>query len=201
MSSNKDSPKSSTYPWVGADDEQYLAYMSDEWGVPVHDDRRLFEMLALECFQAGLSWAIILKRRSALRRAFFNFDVSRIARFDEGDRRRLLDDKNIIRNKRKIEAVINNAKAVLAVTKEFGSFNEYLWSFVDGTPITRNKDLRNWQDLPNRSPESENLARDMKKRGFSFVGPISCYAFMQATGLVDDRINVSCNPSPHRVKS
>jgi DNA-3-methyladenine glycosylase I len=113
----------------------------------------------------------------------------------------LLDDKDIIRNKRKIEAVINNAKAVLSVIKEFGSFNEYLWSFVDGTPIIRNKNLHNWEDLPNRSPESEKLARDMKNRGFTFVGPISCYAFMQATGLVDDRINVSCNRSPHRVKS
>lgn len=201
MSSQKDSPKSSAYPWVGADDEQYLAYMSDEWGVPVHNDRKLFEMLALECFQAGLSWAIVLKRRSALRRAFANFNVSRVARFDAGDRQRLLDDKDIIRNKRKIEAVIKNANAVLAVIKEFGSFSEYLWSFVNGTPIKRNKNLRNWEDLPNRSPESEKLARDMKKRGFAFVGPISCYAFMQATGLVDDRINASCNPRAHRVES
>lgn len=176
------------YPWIGADEKDYIAYMREEWGVPVHDDRRLFEMLILETFQAGLSWATILKRRDAFRDAFANWDVANISRFGPDVVERLMQNPAIIRNRRKIESAITNAEAFLEVQREFGSFDVYLWAFVDGEPITRNKHLTRWQDLPTESEESRALAKDLKRRRFRFVGPTSCYAYMQAVGLVDDRI-------------
>lgn len=177
------------FPWAGSRNPDYVRYMCEEWGVPVHDDRRLFEMLALECFQAGLSWATILKRRQAFRRAFSNWNLSVIAAYGSRDRARLRRDPGIIRNARKIEAVIANAAAALKLRREFGSLDAYFWGFIGGRPITRNKGrCRRWQDLPCESEESRRLARDLKARGFRFVGPVACYAFMQAVGLVDDRL-------------
>ncbi len=176
------------FPWVGAGDKAYIKYMLKEWGVPVHDDRRLFEMLALECFQAGLSWACILKRRSAFRRAFANWRLSAIAAYDANDRSRLMKDSSIIRNARKIDAVISNASAALELQREFGSLDAYFWSFVNGRPVIRNRHCKRWDELPTQSEESKRMANDLKAHGFRFVGPIGCYAFMQAAGLVNDRI-------------
>ncbi|MBN2710864.1 MAG: DNA-3-methyladenine glycosylase I [Planctomycetes bacterium] len=162
--------------------------MDEEWGIPVHDDKKLFEMLVLESFQAGLSWATILKRRSGFKKAFANWNLKKVAAFDENDVERLMGDAGIIRNRLKITATINNAKLIIGLKSEFGSFDSYLWSFVDGKPITRNKKSKSWSDLPAESPESKALSKDLKKRGFSFVGSTCIYAFMQAVGMVDDRI-------------
>ena len=175
-------------PWAG-DDPLYLAYHDNEWGVPAHDDRHLFEMLNLEGAQAGLSWITILRKRENYRRAFANWDAVKIARFGAKDVARLLADPGIVRNRLKIRATIGNARAFLQVRKEFGSFDRYLWQFVGGVPVqNRRRAVRN---VPARTPEADALSRDLKRRGFRFVGSTICYAFMQAVGMVNDHV-ASC---------
>jgi len=169
--------------WAGAD-PLYCRYHDEEWGVPVHDDRRLFEMLILEGAQAGLSWITILRKRPAYRKAFDRFDPRKVARYDARKRRALMADAGIVRNRLKIEAAVRNAKAFLAVQKEFGSFDRYIWRFVGGAPIVNRP--RSSRDIPARTAESDAMSRDLKKRGFTFVGSTICYAFMQAVGMVDD---------------
>ena len=159
-------------------------YHDREWGVPAHDDRLLFEHLILDAFQAGLSWEIILRKRENFRKAFDWFDAGKVAAYDSDKVESLLQDAGIIRNRRKIEAAIQNSRAFLKVQEEFGSFDAYVWGFVGGKTIQN--DWKSLPDLPARSPESEAMSRDMKKRGFAFVGPTICYAFMQAAGLVND---------------
>lgn len=164
--------------------EPDIAYHDTEWGVPVHDDRRLFEMLILEGAQAGLSWSTILKKRENYRRAFDDFDAEKIARYDARKVKSLLADAGIVRNRLKIAATIQNAKAFLAVQKEFGSFDKYIWQFVGGKPIqNRRKSLK---EIPPRTPESDAMSKDLLKRGFKFVGSTICYAFLQAVGMVND---------------
>lgn len=166
-----------------------LAYHDREWGAPVHDDRLLFEFLVLEGAQAGLSWMTILRKREAYRTAFAGFNTDKVAKFNERDVARLLANDGIVRNRRKIASAINNARVVLAISAEQGSFSRYAWSFVDGHPIRRG-----WTSLaqiPAETDESRGLSRDLIRRGASFVGPTICYAFMQATGLVNDHL-VSC---------
>ena len=161
-----------------------LDYHDTEWGVPLHEDRALFELLILEGAQAGLSWTTILNRRDGYRRAFANFDIAAVAAFEPGDETRLLADPGIIRNKAKIRSTIGNAQAALRVAAEQGSLDRYLWSFVDGRPIQNE-----WQtlgELPAVTDLSREMSRDLKRRGFSFVGPTICYAFMQSVGLVND---------------
>ena len=161
-----------------------LKYHDREWGVPVRNDRKLFEFLILEGAQAGLSWNTILDRRQNYRRAFDNFDARKIAKYTRRDINRLVKDKGIIRNRLKIEATIENAKRLIEVQKEFGSFDKYIWQFVSGKSIN-NKFIK-ISDLPAKTNESEAMSRDLKKRGFRFVGPTICYAFMQAVGMVND---------------
>lgn len=175
-------------PWAEGSDT-YRAYHDDEWGVPVHDDRRFFEFLLLEGAQAGLAWSTILRKRDGYRRAFADFDPARVARFDERDVARLIDDAGIVRNRAKIASAIGNARAFRAVQEEFGSFDTYVWRFVDGRP--RHNAWRALGDVPPVTPEAEALSKDLAKRGFRFVGPTIMYAFMQATGLVNDHL-VTC---------
>jgi DNA-3-methyladenine glycosylase I len=165
-----------------------IAYHDQEWGVPVHDDRRLFEFLILEGAQAGLSWATILKKRANYRRAFARFDPRKVARFDAAKRSALMKDEGIVRNRLKIESTVTNARAFLAVQKEFGSFDAYLWRFVGGKAIQHS---RKGKDIPTRTAESDALSKDLQRRGFRFVGSTICYAFMQAVGMVNDHI-VGC---------
>ncbi len=167
----------------------YLEYHDTEWGVPVHDDRRFFEMLILEGAQAGLSWATILKKRAAYRKAFDRFDVRKVARYDAAKVRALLADAGIVRNRLKIAAAVRNARAFLAVQDEFGSFDAYAWRFVDGAPIVGRP--RALADIRPTTAESDALSNDLKQRGMTFVGSTIMYAFMQATGLVDDHV-VGC---------
>jgi len=175
-------------PWPGKD-PLYIAYHDEEWGVPSHDDQHLFEMLILEGAQAGLSWITILRKRENYRRAFADWNVEKIARFGEKDFVRLMADAGIVRNRLKIRATIENANAFLKVCKEFGSFNRYIWQFVGDAPIhNRRCAMRN---IPNRTSESDAMSRDLKKRGFRFVGSTICYAFMQAVGMVNDHLT-SC---------
>ncbi|MGH9110088.1 MAG: DNA-3-methyladenine glycosylase I [Acidimicrobiales bacterium] len=164
-------------------------YHDEEWGVPVHDDRRHFEHLALEGAQAGLSWLTVLKRRDAYRRAFCGFDPEVVARFGSDRVEALLGDPGIIRNRRKIESVVANAAAVVAVQEERGSFSDYLWEFVGGTPVVN--EWKDMSELPASTPLSEAVCADLRRRGFRFVGPTVCYAHLQATGLVIDHV-VSC---------
>jgi DNA-3-methyladenine glycosylase I len=166
-----------------------IAYHDAEWGVPVHDDRVLFEFLTLEGAQAGLSWSTILKKREAYRRAFEGFDPERVARFTSKRVDRLLADPGIVRHRGKIESTISNAKAFLDVQREFRSFDRYAWQFVDGAP--RVNQWRTLRDIPARTPESDALSKDLKRRGFRFVGSTICYAFMQAVGMVNDH-TVEC---------
>ncbi len=166
----------------------YAAYHDDEWGVPLHDDRKLFEMLVLEGFQAGLSWLTILKRRDAFRRAFDNFDPRKVARYTTHRKAKLLADSAIIRNRLKIDAAISNARAFLAVQKEFGTFARYIWRFTPSKTLRPRKRVRTFKELPVRSAESLAMSKDLRKRGFRFVGPTICYAFMQAVGIVDDHL-------------
>ncbi len=161
-----------------------IAYHDHEWGVPVHDDRLLFELLILEGAQAGLSWSTILKKRENYRRAFDNFDARKIAKYDARKVKSLLADPGIVRNRLKIAATIQNAKAFLAVQKEFGSFDAYLWKFVGGKPIQNRH--RSPQTIPSRTAESDVMSKDLLKRGFKFVGSTICYAYMQAVGMVND---------------
>jgi DNA-3-methyladenine glycosylase I len=171
--------------WAGTD-PLYVAYHDREWGLPLHDDRRLFEMLILEGAQAGLSWITILRKRESYRRAFDNFDPAKVSRYDAGKVRALLRDEGIVRNRLKIAAAISNAKACLAVQKEFGSFDRYLWQFTGGKPLVNKR--RSMKDIPATTPQAEAMSRDLKKRGFRFVGPTICYALMQAVGMVNDHV-------------
>ena len=166
-----------------------IAYHDHEWGVPLHDDRKFFEYLILDGAQAGLSWETILRKREAYRRAFAQFNPISVARFNANDRQRLLSDAGIVRNRLKIDSAIRNADAFLKVQKEFGSFDAYVWRFVNGMPIVNHR--RKSSDIPARSKESDVLSKDLKSRGFNFVGTTICYAFMQAAGLVNDHL-VSC---------
>jgi DNA-3-methyladenine glycosylase I len=172
-----------------AKDEPNISYHDKEWGEPEHDDKKLFEFLVLEGAQAGLSWVTILKRRDGYRKAFSNFDPKKVSMFNEKKIAKLLSDDSIIRNRLKITSVVNNAKQFLKIQKEFGSFDKYLWSFVNHKPI-KNK-FRKLSDLPASTEISEKLSKDLKKRGFSFVGPTICYALMQAIGMVNDH-TVGC---------
>ncbi len=170
-------------------DELYTRYHDEEWGVPCHDDRKLFEFLILEGAQAGLSWITILKRREGYQQAFHQFDVQQVARMDDQDVIRLMQDSSIIRNRLKIQSTIKNARAFIKVQAEFGSFSQYLWSFVENKPL-----INHWQrmdEVPATTDISDQMSRDLKKRGFSFVGSTICYAYMQAMGLVNDHL-VTC---------
>ena len=174
--------------WAGSD-PLYMAYHDEEWGVPLHDDRRLFEMLILEGAQAGLSWITILRKRAAYRKAFDNFDPQKVARYRQARIERLLANEGIVRNRLKVEGAVRNAKAFLDVQREFGTFDAYIWRFVGGHPIQNSRQAM--KDVPPTTPESDAMSRDLKKRGFTFVGSTICYAFMQATGLVNDHV-VDC---------
>ncbi len=171
--------------WAG-DDPLYVAYHDTEWGVPVRDDRVLFEFLLLEGAQAGLSWATILRKREHYRRAFDGFDAARVATYDEAKIAALLDDAGIVRNKLKVRGAVTNARGFLEVQRQFGGFADYLWGFVGGRPIQNAR--RTLAEIPATSPESDALSKDLKKRGFTFVGSTILYAFMQATGLVNDHL-------------
>lgn len=164
--------------------ELSIEYHDKEWGVPLHDDRALFEFLILEGAQAGLSWETILKKRDNYRRAFDHFDARKVASYNETKVRKLLADPGIVRNRLKVAAAIQNAKAFLEVRKEFGSFDRYIWTFVGGMPKRNN--FRAPKEVPARTPESEAMSKDLSRRGFKFVGPTICYAFMQAVGMVND---------------
>lgn len=172
-----------------ARDDLSIAYHDKEWGVPLHDDRSLFEFLILEGAQAGLSWTTILKKRPAYRKAFDGFDPRKVARYDERKIAALLENAEIVRNRLKIRAAVRNAQAFLAVQKEFGGFDKYIWEFVGGRPLQNRR--RRLQDVPARTRQSDAMSRDLLKRGFTFVGSTICYAFMQATGMVNDHL-VTC---------
>ncbi len=171
--------------WSGSD-PLYLAYHDDEWGVPLRDDRRLFEMLILEGVQAGLSWLTVLRKREAYRLAFDNFDPETISGYDEERVCRLLENPGIVRNRLKVRAAVQNAGAFLRVVRDCGSFHRYLWDFVGGRPIQNQ--WSNPREIPARTSESDRLSRDLKKRGFAFAGSTICYAFMQAVGMVNDHL-------------
>ena len=182
-------------PWPG-DDPLYVAYHDEEWGVPVHDDRHLFEMLILEGAQAGLSWITVLRKRDAYRAAFDGFDAAKIARYSEARVGKLMLNPGIVRNRLKIAGTVKNAKAFLAVQKEFGSFDSYLWGFVNGAPKVNRP--RSMADVRPTTPESDAMSKDMKRRGFTFVGSTICYAFMQAVGMVDDHVTGCFRARPGR---
>lgn len=171
--------------WAG-NDPLMIAYHDEEWGVPCHDDQALFERLMLEGFQAGLSWSTILRKRKNFRLAFDNWDPERVAAYDGQDIARLLADAGIIRHRGKIKAAISNARAFMAVQQEYGSFDRYVWAFVDGVPFVRVAAPPDLSAIPAQTPESTALSKDLKRRGFRFVGPTICYAFMQSAGLVND---------------
>ena len=175
-------------PWP-SDDELMIEYHDTEWGVPVHDDRKLFEFLVLDAFQAGLSWRTILYKRENFRKAFSDFDFEKIARYRQSSVDRLLKDAGIVRNRQKIAATMTNAKAFLEIRKEFGSFDKYIWQFTNGTTI--HNGCKTLEHIPATSPESDAMSKDLKKRGFKFVGSTICYAFMQAAGMVNDHLT-SC---------
>jgi len=175
-------------PWCG-NDELYVKYHDEEWGVPVHDDKKHFEFLVLESAQAGLSWITILRKRENYRKAYDGFDPVRVAQYDEKKIGELMQDPGIIRNRRKIESSINNARCFLKIQEEFGSFDKYIWSFVDNKPVKNH-----WTDisqLPARSELSDRVSRDLKARGFSFLGSVIIYSHLQATGLINDHL-ISC---------
>ena len=171
-------------PWVDLTKDDYMAYHDEEWGVPVYDDRLIFEFLTLEAAQAGLNWYIILKKREGYRRAFENFEPEKVARFDQARIENLLQNPGIIRNRLKIESAVNNARRFLEVQSRYGTFSKYVWEFVGGRPIVHA--LRKISDYPATSKESDALSKDLKQRGFKFAGSTICYAHMQATGMVND---------------
>ncbi len=185
MMANDERPRC---PWCTGD-ALYMDYHDNEWGRPVHDDRKLFEMLILEGAQAGLSWITILRKRMNYRKAFDNFDPRKVARYDRKKIRALMQDAGIVRNRLKVESAIANAKAFLAVQKEFGSFDRYIWQFVGGKQ--KRNAWRSLKEIPARTAESDAMSKDLKRRGFTFVGSTICYAFMQAVGMVNDHI-VDC---------
>jgi DNA-3-methyladenine glycosylase I len=172
--------------WCG-DDPLYVAYHDHEWGVPLHDERRLFELLILEGAQAGLNWLTILRKRENYRRAFADFEVERLAAYTSADVDRLLVDPGIVRNRLKIQSAVNNARAVLEIREEFGSLAAFLWRYVDGVP--RQNCWKTLAAIPAQTRESELMSKDLRKRGFRFIGPTICYAFMQATGMVNDHVS------------
>lgn len=182
--------------WPG-EDPLYIHYHDEEWGIPVHEDRKLFEMLCLEGAQAGLSWITILRKREHYRAAFDQFDAKKIAGYDDAKVAELLQNPGIVRNRLKVRGFIQNARAFLQVQAEFGSFDAYIWRFVAGAPLVNH--WRTLSELPAQTSEAQAMSKDLKKRGFTFVGPTICYAFMQATGLVNDH-TVDCfrHPSHHR---
>lgn len=172
--------------WAEGSGDLYIAYHDEEWGVPLHDDRRLFEMLTLEGAQAGLSWATILKKRENYRKAFGGFDVAKIARYSAAKVERLLKDPGIVRNRLKVTSTVSNAEAFLKVQSEFGSFDAYIWDFVGGKPIQNR--FRTMQDVPALTPLSDTISKELKKRGFRFVGSTIVYALMQSIGMVNDHV-------------
>lgn len=176
-------------PWLDTNKPEYVKYHDDEWGVPVYDDSKLFECLTLESAQSGLSWYTILIRREGYKEAFNQFNISEVALFTPDKVNELLTNKNIIRHRGKIESTINNAKCILLIQKEFGSFSDYLWSFIDHKTIVNQ--WKNKEDYPATTPLSDNLSKQLKKRGFKFLGSTTCYAFLQACGLVNDH-SVDC---------
>jgi len=164
----------------------YVRYHDEEWGTPLHDDKKLFELLILEGFQAGLTWELILKRRRALQKAFSGFDPEKVAKYTDKDVKRLMSNSQVIRNRAKILAAINNARRLQEITKTFGSFDAFVWSFVHGKPVDHA--LKDFSKLPSESEESQAMSKEFKKRGFKFVGPKICYSFIQAAGLVNDHL-------------
>jgi len=174
--------------WPG-DDPLMIAYHDNEWGVPVHNDRKIFEFMVLDAFQAGLSWRTVLHKRENFKKAFDNFDYEKIARYDEKKYEKLIQDAGIIRNKAKVRATIQNARLFQEVQHEFGSFDKYIWSFVDGKPI-QNK-FKSMDEIPAKTAQSDAMSKDLVKRGFKFVGSTICYAFMQGAGMVNDH-TVEC---------
>jgi DNA-3-methyladenine glycosylase I len=167
-------------------DPLYIDYHDEEWGVPVHDDRTLFEFLILEGFQAGVSWALILRKRENFRRAFDGFDPVKVSKYTEENVERLMNDPGILRNRLKIRSAVSNAHRFLDIQEEFGSFDKYIWSFVGGKPI-KNR-FTSFSEMPSKTEISEAMGKDLKKRGFKFVGPVICYSFMQAVGMVNDHL-------------
>jgi DNA-3-methyladenine glycosylase I len=167
----------------------YIKYHDEEWGVPIHDDTKLFELLTLEGFQAGLTWELILKRRAALKKALADFNPKTVAEFSEADAQEILSKPDVIRNKAKIRATINNAKKHQQIQQEFGSFDKFIWQFVNGKPIDHS--YKSMQEMPAETDESRAMSKELKRRGFKFVGPVICYAFMQAVGMVNDHLT-SC---------
>lgn len=170
--------------WVS--DDIHIKYHDTEWGVPLHNDRKLFEFLILDSMQSGLSWKIILNKRKSFREAFENFDPKKVAEYTERDIKRLLADEGIVRNRRKVESSINNAKKFLEIKKEFRTFDKYIWSFTNYG--TKKGNFRKWEEIPASTKESEAMSTDLKKRGFTFVGPTVCYAFMQTIGMANDHL-------------
>jgi DNA-3-methyladenine glycosylase I len=175
-------------PW-GTSDPIYIEYHDKEWGIPVHDDRKLFEMLILEGAQAGLSWITILKKRDNYRKAFDNFDANKIARYNKRKIEQLLKNEGIVRNKLKVNAAVINANAFLKIREEYGSFDKYIWQFAGGKPIINKRS--SMKDIPAKTKESDAMSKDLLKRGFKFTGSTICYAFMQAVGMVNDHI-IAC---------
>ena len=184
--------------WVDPGNELYVDYHDNEWGVPVYDDKVLFEFLILEGAQAGLSWITVLQKRTGYQNAFANFDIHKVAAFSEAKIRKLKNDTSIIRNELKIRATVTNAKAFIKVQEEFGSFNSFLWSFVDGAPIVNY--WKNIKEIPATTPKSDEISKILKKRGFKFVGSTIIYAYMQAVGLVNDH-TVDCFKHPSSGKA
>ena len=180
--------------WAEGVSDNYIEYHDTEWGVPVRDDRVQFEFLILEGAQAGLSWSTILNKRAGYRKHFADFDVQKVARFTPKRIEKILQDPAVVRNRLKVESAVSNAKAFIAVQKEFGSFSDYIWGFVDGKPIQNN--FKKDGDVPATSPESDALSKDLKKRGFRFVGSTIIYAHMQATGLVNDHVTACFRHKP-----
>lgn len=168
-------------------DDLYKKYHDEEWGIPQHDERKLFEMICLEGAQAGLSWYTILKKRENYRKAFDNFNAKKIAKYNQEKVEKLMQNEGIIRNRLKINAFMTNAKAFLAIQKEFGSFSDYIWQFVNGKPKINN--VKSLKDIPAKTAESDAMSKDLIRRGFKFTGSTICYAFMQAVGMVDDHVN------------
>jgi DNA-3-methyladenine glycosylase I len=178
-------PKKCVRCW-NTTDPLYIRYHDEEWGTPLHDDEKLFELLILEGFQAGLSWELILKRREALRKAFSGFDPEKIAKYTDRDVARLMSNSEVIRNRAKILATINNARRFKDITKTYGSFDSFIWSFVGGKPVDHA--LKDFSKMPSESEESRAMSKELQKRGFKFVGPTICYSFIQSAGLVNDHL-------------
>ncbi|HXB39123.1 MAG TPA: DNA-3-methyladenine glycosylase I [Bacteroidia bacterium] len=183
--------KTCTWP---ANDALMIKYHDDEWGTPVHDDKKHFEFLVLDCFQAGLSWKTILHRRENFRKAFADFDVEKVARFSQKQVERLLKDEGIIRNRLKVEGTVKNAKAFIKVQEEHGSFDKYIWQFTKGKTLVNKR--KNGKEIPPNSKESDEMSKALKKLGFTFVGTTICYAYMQAAGMVNDHL-VTCARYKH----